>query len=256
MFGVAGPRMVGRFAVDPSVTSQRITPGTVRRIIPYARQYWWKLGILLLATMLGSVATVTMPLLLRVLINDGILRRNMKTIVTVAIIVVAVALLNSVLTFVQGWYSARVGQGVIYDLRVQVFQHVQQQPIAFFTRTQTGSLVSRLNTDVVLSQQAITSLLSSVVSSVLTLGFVLIAMILLSWQITAIGLIMIPLFIVPARLVGRRLQRLTREQMQRNAELGSTMNERFNVAGAMLVKLFGRPDEEVDRFASRAGGVA
>jgi ATP-binding cassette, subfamily B, bacterial len=255
MFGVAGPRMGGRFVGDPSVTSQRITPGTVRRIIPYARPYRWKLSIQLPATMLGSFATVTTPLLLRVLINDGILRRNMRIVVTVAVIVAALALANSVLTFVQGYYSARIGQGVIYDLRTQIFEHVQQQPIAFFTRTQTGSLVSRLNTDVILSQQAITSLLSSVVSSVLTLGFVLIAMFLLSWLITAIGLVMIPLFIVPARLVGRRLQRLTREQMQRNAELGSTMNERFNVAGAMLVKLFGRPDEEADLFASRAGGV-
>jgi ATP-binding cassette subfamily B protein len=205
--------------------------------------------------MLGSVITVSTPLLLRMLINDGILRHDMRIVVTVAFVVAGLALLNSALTFIQGWYSARIGQGVIYDLRTQVFEHVQQQPIAFFARTQTGSLVSRLNTDVILSQQAITSLLSSVVSSALTLAFVLVAMFFLSWLVTVIGVAMIPLFIFPARLIGRRLQRLTREQMQQNAEMGSTMNERFNVAGAMLVKLFGRPADEAALFAGQAGGV-
>jgi ATP-binding cassette subfamily B protein len=173
----------------------------------------------------------------------------------VAVLVAVVALLNYTLTFIQGWYSSRISQGVIYDLRTQVFVHVQRQPVAFFTRTQTGSLVSRLNTDVVLSQQAISTLLTSVVSNALTCALVLVSMFLLSWLVTLIAVGLIPLFLIPARLVGRRLQQLTRESMQRTAEMGATMNERFNVAGAMLVKLYGRPDEEAALIASRARGV-
>jgi ATP-binding cassette subfamily B protein len=247
--------MARRFAGDPSITKQTITPGTIRRILPYAWRYHWKLAILTITSALGSVATVAVPLLLEVLIDNGILRHDVKVVATVAFLVGGLALLNSALTFVQGWYSARISQGVIYDLRTQVFVHVQRQPIAFFTRTQTGSLVSRLNTDVVLSQQAIGALLTSVVSNVLTCALVLASMFALSWLVTVIVLVLIPLFIVPARLVGRKLQRLTRESMQRTAEMGSTMNERFNVAGAILVKLYGRHDEEADLIASRAGGV-
>ena len=145
------------------------------------------------------------------------------------------------LGFVIRWFSARIGEGLIYDLRTEVFDHVQRQPIAFFTRAQTGSLVSRLDGDVVGAQQAITSTLSGVLSNVLSLVAILVTLFYLSWLVSVIALALIPLFILPARLVGRRLQRLTRESMQLNAEMGSTMTERFNVAGAMLVKLFGRP---------------
>lgn len=255
MLGAAGPRMMRGFAGDPSVTSQQITPGTVRRILPYARPYRWKLTILVLATALGSGSTVASPLLLREIINDGILRRNIHVVIWVAILIAVLALVNCFLTFVQGWYSARISQGVVYDLRTEVFEHVQRQPIAFFTRTQTGSLVSRLNTDVILSQQAITTLLASVVSAALTFTLVLVAMLYLSWLVTLISLVLIPFFIIPARIVGRRLQRLTREWMQRNAEMSHTMSERFNVAGAMLVKLYGRPDDEAMLFADLAGQV-
>ncbi len=164
--------------------------------------------------------------------------------------VAGLALFDAVLSIGQRWYSARIGEGLIYDLRTEVFSHVQRQPIAFFTRTQTGSLVSRLNSDVIGAQQALTSTLSSVVANVLSLTLVLIAMISLSWQVTLVALVLIPLFVLPARLVGRRLQRLTRESMQLDAAMGSTMTERFNVAGAMLVKLFGRPREEVDVFSN------
>ena len=153
------------------------------------------------------------------------------------------------------WYSARIGEGLIYDLRTQVFSHVQRQPIAFFTRAQTGSLVSRLNSDVIGAQQALTSTLAAVVSNALTLILVLIAMFSLSWLVTVITLVMIPAFVIPARLVGRRLQRLTRESMQLDAAMGSTMTERFNVAGAMLVKLFGKPEQESEVFAGRAARV-
>jgi ATP-binding cassette, subfamily B, bacterial len=256
MFGAAGPRMMARrFAGDPSITGQRITPGTVRRIFPYALRYRWKLLTVLITSALGSIATVATPLLLKLLIDNGILRHDIKTVIVVAVLVAVVALLNYTLTFIQGWYSSRISQGVIYDLRTQVFVHVQRQPVAFFTRTQTGSLVSRLNTDVVLSQQAISTLLTSVVSNALTCALVLVSMFLLSWLVTLIAVGLIPLFLIPARLVGRRLQQLTRESMQRTAEMGATMNERFNVAGAMLVKLYGRPDEEAALIASRARGV-
>jgi len=162
---------------------------------------------------------------------------------------------DAFLTIVQRYFTSRVGEGLIYDLRTQVFSHVQRQPIAFFTRAQTGSLVSRLNSDVIGAQQALTSTLSSVVSSVLQLILVLLAMFYYSWLVTVIALVLIPMFLIPARLVGRRLQRLTRESMQLDASMGSTMTERFNVAGAMLVKLFGKPDAESQVFAGRAAKV-
>ena len=172
-----------------------------------------------------------------------------------AIAVAAVALLDAGLSFVIRWFSARIGEGLIYDLRTKVFDHVQRQPIAFFTRAQTGSLVSRLDGDVVGAQQAITSTLSGVLSNILSLVAILVALFYLSWMVSVIALALIPLFLLPARLVGRRLQRLTRESMQLNAEMGSTMTERFNVAGAMLVKLFGRPRDETALFSQRAGRV-
>ena len=176
-------------------------------------------------------------------------------VIAVAAVVAGLALVSAVLSVAQRWYSARIGEGLIYDLRTEVFGHVQRQPIAFFTRAQTGSLVSRLNSDVIGAQQAITSTLSSIVSNALTLILVLIAMFSLSWLVTIITLLMIPAFVIPARLVARRLQRLTRESMQLDAAMGSTMTERFNVAGAMLVKLFGKPEQETEVFAGRAARV-
>ena len=240
---------------DPSVTKQRIKPGTIRRIMSYARPYRGDLILFLGMNALAAVATVAVPLLLKTLIDQGILARNEGVVIAVASVVAGLALVSALLSFAQRWYSARIGEGLIYDLRTEVFSHVQRQPIAFFTRAQTGSLVSRLNSDVIGAQQAITSTLSAIVSNVLTLILVLIAMFSLSWLVTVITLAMIPAFVIPARLVGRRLQRLTRESMQLDAAMGSTMTERFNVAGAMLVKLFGRPQKESDVFAGRAARV-
>ena len=199
--------------------------------------------------------TVVNPLLLRAIIDRGILPRNDRVVILIACAVAAVAIFDAALGFVIRWFSARIGEGLIYDLRTQVFDHVQRQPIAFFTRAQTGSLVSRLDGDVVGAQQAITSTLSGVLSNLLSLILILVTLFYLSWLVTVIALVMIPLFILPARLVGRRMQRLTRESMQLNAEMGSTMTERFNVAGAMLVKLFGRPREESAAFSARAAKV-
>jgi ATP-binding cassette, subfamily B, bacterial len=243
------------FSRDRSVAHQRLKPGTVRRIFSYARPYRKDLIIFLVIVALDAVVTVAVPLMLRGLIDDGILPRDRTVVLTIGAAVGGLALLDAIFTITQRWYSARIGEGLIYDLRTEVFTHVQRQPIAFFTRTQTGSLVSRLNSDVIGAQQALTSTLSSVVANVLSLALVLGAMILLSWQVTLVALVLIPLFIFPARIVGRKLQRLTRESMQLDAAMGSTMTERFNVAGAMLVKLFGKPGDEIGTFSDRAGRV-
>ena len=251
-----GHPVMGRgFRMDPSVTKQKLKPGTVRRIARYARPYRLHLTIFLLATSVDAVITVVNPFLLRAIIDRGILGHDAAIVIGLAIAVAAVALLDAGLSFVIRWFSARIGEGLIYDLRTKVFDHVQRQPIAFFTRAQTGSLVSRLDGDVVGAQQAITSTLSGVLSNILSLVAILVALFYLSWMVSVIALALIPLFLLPARLVGRRLQRLTRESMQLNAEMGSTMTERFNVAGAMLVKLFGRPRDETALFSQRAARV-
>jgi ATP-binding cassette, subfamily B, bacterial len=255
MYGRANIVAMRGFRMDPSITKQKLKPGTIRRIAAYARPYRVHLTVFLLATCVDAVITVVNPLLLRQVIDHGILARNDRVVILIAVAVGAVAIFDAFLGFVIRWFSARIGEGLIYDLRTQVFDHVQRQPIAFFTRAQTGSLVSRLDGDVVGAQQAITSTLSGVISNLLSLVVILITLFYLSWLVSLIALAMIPLFILPARLVGRRMQRLTRESMQLNAEMGSTMTERFNVAGAMLVKLFGRPREETDAFSLRAGRV-
>jgi ATP-binding cassette subfamily B protein len=243
------------FSRDRSIAHQRLKPGTVRRIFSYARPYRRELALFLVLVALDAGITVAVPLLLRALIDDGILPRRTGIVLGIGAAVAGLALFDALLSLGQRWYSARIGEGLIYDLRTEVFTHVQRQPIAFFTRAQTGSLVSRLNSDVIGAQQALTSTLSSVVANVLSLVLVLIVMMSLSWQVTIVALVLIPLFIMPARIVGRRLQRLTRESMQLDAAMGSTMTERFNVAGAMLVKLFGRPKEEAEVFGGRAARV-
>src|SRR5258707_1073244 len=241
--------------MDPSVTKQKLRPGTVRRIARYARPYRWLLAAFLLGTGLDALITVVNPLLLREVIDHGIIAKNERVIVVVALAVATVAIFDVFLGFANRWFSARIGESLIYDLRTQVFSHVQRQPIAFFTRAQTGSLVSRLDGDVVGAQAAIVGTLSSIVANVLSLAALLVTMFYLSWLVSVITLVLIPLFILPSRLVVRRMQRLTRESMQLNAEMGSMMTERFNVAGAMLVKLFGRPRDEARMFSGNAAKV-
>jgi ATP-binding cassette, subfamily B, bacterial len=243
------------FSRDRSITQQRLKPGIVRRIAGYARPYRWTLALFLACTCVTAVITVAVPLLLKTIIDQGILKHDTTVVLEVAGLVAALAVAGALISVATRWLSARTGEGLIYDLRTQVFGHVQRQPIAFFTRAQTGSLVSRLNNDVIGAQQAITSTLASVVSNALTLLLVLIAMLSLSWLVTVVALVLLPMFVIPARLVGRRLQRYTRESMQLDAEMGSTMTERFNVAGAMLVKLFGNPENEQSVFAGRAAKV-
>nr|ADK54818.1 ABC transporter [uncultured soil bacterium] len=195
------------------------------------------------------------PILFKYLIDNGIVVADLSVVVWISVAVAGLAFLGTFLGLGESWVSARVSEGLVYELRTKVFDHVQRQPLAFFTRAQTGALVSRLNTDVVGAQQALTSLLSTTFSAGLTMLLVLGTMFYLSWVITLISLVVLPLFILPSKIIGRRLQRLMREQMQTNAEMGSLMNERFNVSGALLAKLYGRPDSERGLFSAQAGKV-
>ncbi|MGH3280037.1 MAG: ABC transporter ATP-binding protein [Trebonia sp.] len=256
MVQIHGGFMMARgMRMDPSVTKQKLKPGTVRRVFRYARPYRAQLAVFLFCTALDACITVVNPLLLRELIDHGIIDRDQFVVLVVALTVAGVALFDALLGVVNRYFSSRLGESIIYDLRTQVFDHVQRQPLAFFTRAQTGSLVSRLDGDVMGAQQAIVGTLSSVVSNVLSVTVILVTMFYLSWQVSLGTLVLIPLFMVPVRFVGRRLQRLSREAMQLNAEMGSTMNERFNVAGALLAKLYGRPREESALFAVKARKV-
>jgi ATP-binding cassette subfamily B protein len=240
---------------DGSAKGQSLPPGITRRIISYARPHWRVILCFLLVTTLGSGIVVANPLLLKAIIDRGILTGDTALVVWLALAAAGLAVLESGLTLLGRWLSSRIGEGVIYQLRTQVFTHVQRMPVAFFTRTQTGSLISRLNTDVVGAQRAITSVLQSVVSNVVSATAVIVTMIALSWQVTLIALALVPLFVVPAKVIGRRLAHISRDAMDTNADMSSLMTERFNVGGAMLVKLYGRPEEESAGFARRASRV-
>ncbi|MGA8047452.1 MAG: ABC transporter ATP-binding protein [Dermatophilaceae bacterium] len=240
---------------DGSVRDVRLAEGTTRRVLGYARPQSRRIAVFLVLVVLSAVLVVATPLLLQRLIDDGVIAGDTDLVVRIALIVAGLAVLEAVLTMVQRWFSSRIGEGLIYKLRTEVFGHVLRQPIAFFTRAQTGALVSRLNSDVIGAQQAFTTVLSSVVSNAVSLVLIVAAMLSLSWQLTLGALALVPLFLVPARIMGRRLAGLSHEQMRLNADMGSTMTERFNVAGALLVKLFGRPEREEDAYAVRAAGV-
>ncbi|NHD15504.1 MULTISPECIES: ABC transporter ATP-binding protein [unclassified Actinopolyspora] len=240
---------------DSSVTRQRLPPGLAKRILAYARPY---LGVIVpFLLMVAATATlgVVTPLLFKAIIDRGVVPGRMGVVLWLAVAVAGVALVEAVLTLLQRWYSSRLGEGLIYELRRDVFDHVQRMPLAFFVRAQTGALTSRLNSDVIGAQRALTSTLSSVVSNVLSLVLVLAAMFALSWKITLIALALVPLFLFPVRWIGRKLQRVTREQMAVDAEMSSLMTERFGVGGAMLTKLYGRADEETAQFAGKAARV-
>ncbi|WP_435869100.1 ABC transporter ATP-binding protein [Actinomadura coerulea] len=250
-----GWQVMASFRKDSSVTRQKLAPGTVGRIAGYARPYVRELVVFLSLNSLAALTVVANPLLLKGIIDRGIVPGRSSVVVWLAAAVAGLALVEAVLGLAQRWYSARIGEGLIYDLRSQVFAHVQRQPVAFFMRAQTGSLVSRLNNDVIGAQRALTTTLSSVVSNVISLILVLVTMLILSWQVTVIALLLLPVFILPAKWVGKRLQQVSREQMVLDAEMGSLMTERFNVAGAMLAKLYGRPAEEEENFSGRAARV-
>jgi ATP-binding cassette subfamily B protein len=233
----------------------KLSRGVVRRVWGYARTY--RLHILAFLATIGVLALlgVVPPLLVRTLINDAIPRRSFHLVDLIALAAIGVALANALLSLAQRWISARVGEGLIYDLRTSLFDHVQRQPLAFFTHTQTGALVSRMNNDVIGAQRALTGTLGSVASNVIGLATTLGAMFLLNWRITLVALVVLPLFLTPAKRVGKRLQEITRESMNLNAAMNTTMNERFNVAGALLVMLFGRRERELGEFSDKAARV-
>jgi ATP-binding cassette subfamily B protein len=243
------------FQRDDAMRQRRIDRAVMRRVLTYIRPYTRALIAFIVAVVLGSIATAVTPLLLKVLLDQAIPHHDRHLVTLVALGAVGLALFNAVISLAQRYYSARIGEGLIYDLRVKLFDHVQRMPIAFFTRTQTGALQSRLNNDVVGAQQAVTNTLGTVLQNVIQLIVTLAIMFKLSPLITVLTLLALPGFILPARLLGPRIQKLARAGMQENAEMNNITAERFNVAGAMLAKLFGNPDRERDGFSTRAASV-
>ncbi|WP_345215740.1 ABC transporter ATP-binding protein [Georgenia halophila] len=253
---MGGGRGIGRsLHQDATVTDHRLTRGTTGRVIGYARPYRFQIAWFLVLLVAGALLVVATPLLLQRIIDDGVNDGDRRLVIILASLVAVVAIGEAALTLLQRWFSARIGEGLIYDLRTDVFSHVQRQSMAFFTRSQTGSLVTRLNSDVIGAQRAFTSTLSGVVSNVISVVVVLATMVVLSWQITLLALVVVPFLLLPARRVGRRLAGLNRQGMELNAELGNRMTERFNVGGALLVKLFGAPGREEEEFAGKAAAV-
>ena len=241
---------------DPSVKEQKLKPGTVKRIFRFALPYRTNIIIFLATVIVDAALVVATPLLLKQLIDDGVIPKDGAVITRLAVLVGLLAIADAGFNMLGRYFSSRIGEGLIYDLRSLVFAHVQKQSIAFFTRTQTGALISRINSDVMGAQQAFTATLSGVVSNVVSLVLVGVTMLILSWQITIFSLLLLPVFLIPTKWVGRRLQSLTRESFNVNAEMSSTMTERFNVSGAMLVALYGEPAREREYFRSRARRVA
>ena len=241
---------------DSSVKNQKLKPGTLKRIAEFAIPYKVSLTFFLITVVIDAFLIVATPLLLRKLIDDGVIPKNTELVTKLALAVGIIALLDALFSMIGRWFSARIGEGLIYDLRRMIFEHVQKQSIAFFTRTQTGALISRLNSDVIGAQQAFTSTLSGVISNLLSLILVAATMLTLSWQITLISLTLLPVFLFPTKWVGRKLQGYTRQSFDINASMSATMTERFNVSGALLVSLYGNSKNEKNEFSAKARKVA
>ena len=240
---------------DRAVLDRRLERGTVRRVFSFARPHRALIAGFLSLTVVDAGLVVITPLLTKWVVDEGILGHDLRLVVWLAVAMAVVALVDAGIGIGSGFLSSRIGEGLIYDLRTKVFGHVQRQPLAFFTRTQTGALVSRLNSDVIGAQRAFTSTLSNTVASLISVVVVGVTMLTLSWQVTALCLLLFPILLTTSRWVGNRLAGLTRDQMDGNAALATAMTERFNVGGALLLKLFGRRDEEDARFAERAANV-
>ena len=241
---------------DQSVKNQKLKPGTLKRIAKFAIPYKVSLTFFLITVVIDAFLVVATPLLLRKLIDDGVIPKNGELVTKLAFAVGVIAVLDALFSMAGRWFSSRIGEGLIYDLRKQIFEHVQRQSIAFFTRTQTGALISRLNSDVIGAQQAFTSTLSGVISNLLSLILVAATMLTLSWQITLVSLVLLPVFLLPTKWVGRKLQGYTRQSFDINAQMSANMTERFNVSGALLVSLYGDAKTEKDEFALKARRVA
>ena len=252
----AGWMALRTLSSDQSVKNAKLKPGTLPRIARYATPYRREFTIFFLALVADSILTVATPLLLKRLIDEGVIPKNSALVTQLALMVGLIALAYAVVNIIARWFSSRIGEGLIYDLRSQVFDHIQSQSIAFFTRTQTGALITRINGDVLGAQRAFTATFSGVISNILTLSLVIAAMLSLSWQITLVSILLLPIFLAPTKWVGARLQKFTQESYELNAEMSSAMTERFNVSGALLVKLYGSPSRESRFFATRARKVA
>ena len=252
----AGWMALRTLSSDQSVKNAKLKPGTLKRIFAYAIPYKSVFVLFLICLIADAVLTVATPLLLRELIDNGVIPKDRSIVTTMAVAVALLAIASALVNIVVRWISAKIGEGLIYDLRSQVFRHVQEQSIAFFTRTQTGALISRINSDVIGAQRAFTSTFSGIISNVLTLVLVVGAMLALSWQITVASLLLLPIFLAPTKWIGARLQGYTRDSFEVNAQMSSTMTERFNVSGALLVKLYGDLNQESKEFKTKARKVA
>jgi len=241
---------------DPSVLERKIKPGTTARVLRFAGPFAGMLTVFLIVVCLDAVAGVIPPLLYRDLVNNGILKGNAPLVVELALLAGFVFVIDAGLGLVQSYIAAAIGSRIVLSMRTALFDHIQRMPLAFFTRVQTGALVSRLYGDVSGAQGAFTDVLSSVIGNTISVALVLAAMTTLSWQITLAGLVMVPLFVLPARGLARKLQALAREAMDLVGRMNNTMIERFNVSGAQLSKLYGRPEDETARFRERAVPVA
>jgi ATP-binding cassette subfamily B protein len=240
---------------EDEVTRQQVRPGTARRVWPYLRRHRGPMVLLLGITAVGSAVGVVSTLVLRLIIDDGILPHRESVVVTLALAIAGLGLLDAGAEYVRSWYSAWMAESVVLELRASVFRHVLRQPLAFFTRTQTGALVSRMDGDIDGTQQAVGVLVSQSLSMVLNLVLVLAAMFWLSWQLSLIALVMVPLFVLPGRPVGRRAERLLRQEMQLQGELSAMMAERSDVSGALLAMLYGRPEEDAEVFTRKASRI-
>ncbi len=255
--GGAGGARLGMRSMqrDRKLLAHRIKKGTLPRILTFARPYRSILTIFLVAVVLDAVVSSIAPLILKEIIDVGFRFRREGLIIWLAVLTAGLAIVDAILSLFERRISAVIGEGLIYDLRAKVYGHIQEMPIAFFSRAQTGALISRLNNDVVGAQQAFTDLFSNVVGNFILVVLILGTMFILSWQITLVALVLLPVFLLPARYVGRRLGTMFQRGMELNTEMNMVMSERFNVAGAMVVKLFGRPMDELRTFESRAGQV-
>ncbi|MEJ0014812.1 MAG: ABC transporter ATP-binding protein [Actinomycetota bacterium] len=241
---------------DPAVKDIKLKQGTIKRIWSFAKPFKFYLSIFIFTIVIDSLLTVATPLILKSLIDNGVVPKNGRVVTELALLVGLLAIIDTGVSLAARWFSSRIGEGLIYEMRTQVFEHIQKQSIAFFTRTQTGALISRINSDVMGAQNAFTDTLSGILSNILTLTLVAAAMITLSWQITVASLALLPLFLIPTKWVGKKIQRLTLASFNLNAEMASTMTERFNVSGALLVTLYGKPAKEREGFRSKARRVA
>jgi ABC-type multidrug transport system fused ATPase/permease subunit len=228
---------------------------TLKRIGGFARPHRRELAWFLLLSVITAVLAIATPILAGRVVDAIVDGAALGVVVRLALLIALIAIVEAGLGLVNRWLSASIGEGLILDLRTAVFDHVQRMPIAFFTRTRTGALVSRLNNDVIGAQRAFSDTLSGVVSNIVTLMLTFVVMVGISWQITLLALLLLPVFVIPARRMGTKLARLEREAADHNAAMGTQMTERFSAPGALLVKLFGRPQEESTEFATRAGRV-